>query len=179
MATIPTFSVGIDLGTTNSVLACAKLGEEQPRVELLPIPQLVATATVEPRNLLPSFLYLGTDADKDAKGLDVPWGKKRDYAVGELARKQSADVPTRTVVGAKSWLAYSKVDRREPILPWNAPADVPKVSPVEASRRYLEHVAAAWAAAHPEAPLKQQQVVLTVPASFDAAARDLTREAAI
>src|SRR5215210_3523503 len=165
MATTPTFSVGIDLGTTNSVLAYAKLGEEQPRVELLPIPQLTATATVEPRNLLPSFLYLGTDADRDAKALDVPWGKKRDYAVGELARKQSADVPTRTVVGAKSWLAYSKVDRREPILPWNAPPDVPKVSPVEASRRYLEHLVDAWQAAYPEAPIGEQHVVLTVPAS--------------
>ena len=96
MATTPTFSIGIDLGTTNSVLAYARLGEEQPKVELLPIPQLVATATVEPRNLLPSFLYLGTDTDRDAKALDVPWAKKRDFAVGELARKQSADVPTRT-----------------------------------------------------------------------------------
>ena len=177
--TSPTFSVGIDLGTTNSVIAYARLGEERPTVELLPVPQLVATATVEPRNLLPSFLYLGTDADRDAKALDVPWAKKRDFAAGELARKQSADVPTRTVVGAKSWLAYSKVDRRQPILPWNAPDDVPKVSPVEATRRYLEHAAAAWAAAHPDASLKRQQVVLTVPASFDAAARDLTREAAV
>lgn len=175
----PVYSVGIDLGTTNSVIAYAKIGEESPRVELLPIPQVVATATVEERKLLPSFLYLGTDADRDAKALDVPWGKKRDYAVGELARKQSADVPTRTVVGAKSWLAYSKVDRRQPILPWNAPEDVAKVSPVDASKRYLEHIAAAWNAAHKDAPLAQQQVVLTVPASFDAAARDLTREAAI
>jgi molecular chaperone DnaK (HSP70) len=175
----PTYSVGIDLGTTNSVIAYAKLGDERPAVQLLPVPQLVATATVEPRDLLPSFLYLGTDADRDAKALDVPWAKKREFAVGELARKQSADVPTRTVVGAKSWLAHSRVDRRQPILPWNAPDDVPKVSPVEASRRYLEHAAAAWAAAHPDAPLNKQQVVMTVPASFDAAARDLTREAAV
>ena len=183
MASSATYSVGIDLGTTNSVIAFARLGEDQPSVQLLPIPQLAAPATIEPRDLLPSFLYLGTDADKEAASLDVPWGKgkdkHRDYAVGELARKQSADVPMRTVVGAKSWLAYSKVDRRQPILPWNAPDDVPKVSPVDASRRYLEHLAAAWSSAHPEAPLKQQHVVLTVPASFDAAARDLTREAAI
>ena len=107
------------------------------------------------------------DADREANALDVPWAKgkdkHRDYAVGELARKQSADVPTRTVVGAKSWLAYSKVDRRQPILPWGAPDDVPKVSPVEATRRYLEHVVAAWSAAHPDAPLKHQHVVLTVP----------------
>ncbi|MDB5294031.1 MAG: hypothetical protein JWO31_14 [Phycisphaerales bacterium] len=177
-AAAPTFSVGIDLGTTNSVIAYARLGPERPTVELLAVPQLVAAATVEPRPLLPSFVYLGTDADRDAKALDLPWAAGRDFAVGELARKQSADVPTRTVVGAKSWLAYSKVDRRQPILPWGAPPDVPKVSPVEASTRYLAHVAAAWAAAFPDAPLASQQVVLTVPASFDAAARDLTREAA-
>ncbi|QOV90829.1 Hsp70 family protein [Humisphaera borealis] len=179
MSGSPAYSVGIDLGTTNSVIAYTKLGEEAPRIELLNLPQVVATATIEDRKLLPSFLYLGTDADRDARSLDLPWGMQRDFAVGELARKQSADVPTRTVVGAKSWLAYSKVDRRQPILPWNAPADVAKVSPVEASKRYLEHIAAAWNAAHPESPLKDQQVVLTVPASFDAAARDLTREAAI
>ena len=175
----PTYAVGIDLGTTNSVVAFAKLAGDRPTVELLPVLQLTAPATVEPRNLLPSFLYLGTDADQEAKSLDVPWAKKRDFAVGELARKQSADVPTRTVVGAKSWLAYSKVDRRQPILPWSAPDDVPKVSPVEASTRYLQHAVAAWSAAHPDAPIGQQQVVLTVPASFDAAARDLTREAAV
>jgi hypothetical protein len=175
----PAYSLGIDLGTTNSVIAFAKLGDERPTVELLAVPQLTAPATVEPRTLLPSFLYLGTDADVEARSLDVPWAKKRDFAVGELARKQSADVPTRTVVGAKSWLAYSKVDRRQPILPWNAPEDVPKLSPVEASKRYLEHAVAAWAAAFPDAPIGQQQVVLTVPASFDAAARDLTREAAV
>ncbi len=85
----------------------------------------------------------------------------------------------RTVAGAKSWLAHARVDRRQPILPWNAPDDVPKVSPVDASRRYLEHLVAAWANAHPESPLREQQVVLTVPASFDAAARELTREAAL
>src|SRR5258708_1966334 len=96
-----------------------------------------------------------------------------------MAQKQAADVPTRTVVGAKSWLAYSRADRHAPILPWNAPPEVAKVSPVEASRRYLGHIVAAWTAAHPEAPIKDQQVVLTVPASFDASARELPREAAI
>ncbi|HYE21405.1 MAG TPA: Hsp70 family protein [Tepidisphaeraceae bacterium] len=176
------FAVGIDLGTTNSVIAYAPLpadGVEPGRPEVLPTPQLVAAATVESRSTLPSFLYLASDAEKTGKAYDLPWAKARDYAVGHLAQKQSADVPTRTVAGAKSWLAYPKVDRRTPILPWNAPADVVKVSPVEASRRYIEHLVATWNAAHPDAPLKDQQVVLTVPASFDAAARDLTREAAI
>jgi molecular chaperone DnaK (HSP70) len=177
------YSVGIDLGTTNSVLAYTALGGDKAAPpQVLPVPQFTAAATVEPRNTLPSFLYLATDAEISAKAYDLPWDKKstqRKDTVGALAQKQSADVPTRTVVGAKSWLAYSKVDRRSSILPWNAPADVPKVSPVDASRRYLEHLVAAWDAAFPKAKMRDQQVVLTVPASFDAAARDLTREAAL
>jgi hypothetical protein len=181
------FAIGIDLGTTNSVLAYTKLGDERAKVELLPIPQLVAAGTVEARHVLPSFLYLGTEAEAAGGGFDLPWERGRQYAVGALAVRQAADVPTRTVAAAKSWLAYSKVDRHQPILPWNAAgsaagtgaADFPKVSPVEASRRYLQHLVAAWSAAFPEAPMADQQVVLTVPASFDASARELTREAAL
>jgi hypothetical protein len=109
----------------------------------------------------------------------VPWAAGRNFSVGEYARRQGAEVPDRTVGTAKSWLCYSQVDRRKPILPWNAPADVPKVSPLTASQRYLEHLAAAWENAFPDAPLAEQYVVLTVPASFDASARDLTREAAL
>ncbi len=109
----------------------------------------------------------------------MPWAEGRDFAVGELARRQGAELPDRTVAAAKSWLCHSRVDRRQPILPWNAPAEVPKISPVTASQRYLEHLVAAWEAAHPDAPLAEQQVVLTVPASFDASARELTREAAL
>ncbi|HEX6985841.1 MAG TPA: Hsp70 family protein, partial [Planctomycetaceae bacterium] len=142
----------------------------------LPVPQLVAAGTVEARSALPSFLYLGTDAEVGT--FDLPWGQGRNYAVGEAARRRGAEVPDRTVVGAKSWLGHSLVDRRQPILPWNAPVEVEKVSPVEASRRYLEHLIAAWTQAFPDAPFAEQEVVLTVPASFDASARELTREAA-
>jgi molecular chaperone DnaK (HSP70) len=173
------YSIGIDLGTTNSVLAYAALAEEAPKIQLLPIPQLVAASTVEPRNMLPSFTYLATPQESAAGAYDLPGETKRTYAVGALAQKQAADVPMRTVVAAKSWLAFSRVDRREAILPWNAPAEVAKISPVEASRRYLHHLAATWAAAFPQDALEAQQVVLTVPASFDAAARELTREAAL
>ena len=170
------YILGIDLGTTNSVLAYAPLDAEAPEISVLPIPQLTAPGTVESQTALPSFLYLGT---KDEAGsLDVPWSKKRRYAVGEAARRRGAEVPDRTVVGAKSWLAHSLVDRRQPILPWNAPAEVDRLSPVEATQRYLEHIVAAWTQAFPDAPLAKQQVVLTVPASFDASARELTREAA-
>ena len=104
--------------------------------------------------------------------LDLPWAEGRDFAVGEFARRQGAEMPDRTVAAAKSWLCHSRVDRRQPILPWNAPAEVPKVSPVTASQRYLEHLVAAWEAAHPDAPMAEQHVVLTVPASFDASARE-------
>ncbi len=173
------YVIGIDLGTTNSVLAHAPLAAEQPRVELLPIPQLVAPGVVESRTALPSFLYLAPDHEVKGKVFDLPWGKGSSVVVGEFARRQSAEHPERTVVGAKSWLAHSKVDRHQPILPWQAPAEVQKVSPVTASRRYLEHLVAAWEHAQPDAPLAEQVVVLTVPASFDAAARELTREAAL
>ncbi|MGE5611796.1 MAG: Hsp70 family protein [Bacillota bacterium] len=173
------FAIGIDLGTTNSVLAYTALGEELSQVKVLPIPQLVAPSTVEPHDMLPSFLYLGTEAEASAGSLDLPWSHEADYAVGAMAHKQAADTPTRTVVAAKSWLAYPKVDRRQPILPWGAPPEVKKVSPVEASTRYLKHLIAAWEAAFPDAPFAEQEVVLTVPASFDPSARDLTREAAL
>jgi hypothetical protein len=173
------YAIGIDLGTTNSALAYCALEADEPRVELLSAPQLVAAATLEERPLLPSFIYLGTEADAKAKSFDLPWEKKRDFAVGELARRQAAEVPTRTVAAAKSWLCHSRVDRHQPILPWNAPADVPKISPVAASTRYLAHLASAWQAAFRGAPLAEQHVVLTVPASFDPAARELTREAAL
>ncbi len=173
------YAIGIDLGTTNSVLAYTRLGQDKATVELLPIPQLVAAGTVEARDMLPSFLYLGTDAEAAAGAFDLPWERGRSHVVGTLAVKQAADVPTRTIVAAKSWLAHSRVDRHQPILPWNAPAEVPKISPVEASRRYLQHLVSAWTAAFADAPLAEQQVVLTVPASFDASARELTREAAL
>ena len=173
------YVIGIDLGTTNSVLAYAPLAEEGARVHVLPIPQSVAPASVETRSILPSFLYLGTEQEAQAGNFDLPWEKGNFSTVGEFARKQGAEVPTRTVAAAKSWLAHSRIDRHQAILPWNAPDDVPKVSPVAASRRYLEHLVAAWEAAFPDAPIADQQVVLTVPASFDASARELTREAAL
>ena len=160
-----TYAVGIDLGTTNSVVAFAPLGSDTPAAPtLLPVPQLVGPGTVEPRPVLPSYLYAGTAEEAAAGTLDLPWAQRRDWAVGAFARRQAADVPARTVAATKSWLAYPRVDRRQPILPWGAPAEVAKVSPVEASRRFLEHLAAVWAAAVPEAPLERQQVVLTVPA---------------
>jgi hypothetical protein len=172
------YIVGIDLGTTNSALAYAALDADRPDVKLLPVPQLVAPATVENRNLLPSFLYLANKLEASSGAYDLPWATDREFAVGEMARRQSAELPERTVGAAKSWLGHSRVDRHQAILPWGAGDDVPKVSPVTAARRYLEHLVAAWHDAFPNDPIAEQQVVLTVPASFDASARELTREAA-
>jgi len=188
------FAIGIDLGTTNSVLAYAALADEAARgkpaaraetvpgddgLAVLPIPQVVAPGTIEARPSLPSFLYLPADAERAGGVFDLPWGAAGVGVVGEYARQQGATAPDRTVAAAKSWLTLAGVDRRADILPFQADEEVPKVSPVTASRLYLEHLVAAWDHAHPDAPLAKQVVVLTVPASFDAAARELTREAAL
>lgn len=175
----PQYIVGIDLGTTNTVVAYVPVEEEQPPIQLLPIPQIVAAGTVESRTMLPSFLYVAPEAEQRGGAYDLPWQRGQAHVVGQWAQRQAAETPQRVVGAAKSWLAYSRVDRRQPILPWNAPSDVPRLSPVLASQRYLEHAAAAWQAAFPQAPLAEQIVVLTVPASFDASARELTREAAL
>ena len=173
------YVLGIDLGTTNSVLSYAALEAEAAEVKLLEIPQLVASGTIESRTALPSFAYLAPEQGGSGGALDLPWTERRTFAVGEYARGRAAEAPDRTVGAAKSWLCHQRVDRREPILPWNAPAGVGKISPVDASQRYLEHLVAAWENAFPDARLADQRVVLTVPASFDAAARELTREAAL
>jgi molecular chaperone DnaK (HSP70) len=178
------FVVGIDLGTTNSALAYVDTGagDEGARPALLPIPQVVQQGVVEDRPLLPSFLYLPGPGELPAGSLKLPWDPGRDYAVGEFARQQGSLVPTRLVTSAKSWLCHPGVDRKAPILPWKAPEDARRVSPLEASTLYLKHLAEAWnyrmAGDRPENRLEQQDIVLTVPASFDAAARELTVEAA-
>ena len=173
------YVIGIDLGTTNCVLAYAPLDADEPKIELLPIPQLVADATIESRTTLPSFVYLGASHEVDGQKFDLPWNDQQSFATGELARSRGAEVPDRTIVAAKSWLCHSRVNRRDPILPWGAPDEVSKISPVTASRYYLEHLVSAWQAAFPAAPFAEQRVTLTVPASFDASARELTREAAL
>jgi hypothetical protein len=179
----PRYVVGIDLGTTHTALAYAPIPEDvtlpSPPVEVLGIPQLVAQGTIESRELLPSFFYVAHESEGPQA---LPWDKKRTYVVGEHARARGVDAPARVIASAKSWLGHPTVDRRGPILPAGAPEDVERISPVEASWRYLEHLIEAWdhvvAKGDPELALAKQSVVLTVPASFDAAARELTTEAA-
>ncbi len=174
------YAVGIDLGTTNTAVAYAQIGDETNQVRAFAIPQLVAPGELAPRPTLPSFLYLfGPELAADAARL--PWGAPA-WVVGALAQGRGAEVPARLVSSAKSWLCHGGVDRTAPILPAlkDGEDDVPRVSPVEASARYLAHVRAAWdhAFAAEGAPLAAQEVLVTVPASFDAVARELTARAA-
>ncbi len=167
------FVVGIDLGTTHTVVAWAEArAGADPCV--FDVPQLVTGTEIEARQLLSSFLFAPVAGEAPAD----PWGDA-PWIVGELARRRGQEVPGRLVSSAKSWLCHARVDRTAPILPWGADDEaLPRLSPVEASARVLHHVRAAWDAAHPEAPLAEQQVVLTVPASFDEVARELTLRAA-
>ena len=183
------FVVGIDLGTTNCALAWVDTAEPgapgaAPRIRTFAIPQWTASGSVEDRSLLPSFLYL-TAAGEAASAL--PWGSAGEIA-GVYASRRAAEVPDQVVTSAKSWLCHPGVDRLAPILPWVAAGsgapetEVRRVSPVAASAAYLSHLRDAWNHAHavddPGARLEEQDVYLTVPASFDAAARELTRLAA-
>jgi molecular chaperone DnaK (HSP70) len=172
------FVVGIDLGTTNSAVAYADTSDAQRVVQPFKVPQLVAEATVAERPTLPSFLYIGGQHDIAPGALALPWDGTRSYAVGEFARLQGARVPGRLVSSAKSWLCHGGVDREAAILPWSAPGDVAKLSPVDASARYLLHLREAWHQRFPDAPLEAQDIILTVPASFDEVARELTVAAA-
>src|SRR5271163_271820 len=177
------FVVGIDLGTTNCALAYVDTGRgDDLSCQTLAVPQVVNPGAVELRNLLPSFLYLPGANEQPAGSLKLPWDANRDYCVGEFARNFGSQVPTRLVSSAKSWLCHPGVDRRQPVLPWKAPENGRRVSPLQAATHYLKHLCEAWnhiiakdVAAH---RLEQQDIILTVPASFDAVARELTVEAA-
>jgi hypothetical protein len=171
------YVVGIDLGTTNTALAAARVDDAAARVEIFPVLQLVRSGEVRPRALLPSAIYLPAGPEIRKRALALPWGEF-DHAVGQFAREQGGRVPERLVASAKSWLCHPGVDRRAAILPFGAGADVAKISPVRAQELILRHVLAAWDHAHEDAPLAEQETLLCVPASFDAAARDLTLEAA-
>jgi hypothetical protein len=178
------YIVGIDLGTTNSALArCAAVAEEEEsRIEVRSIPQLVNPNEVAERTLLPSFLYIPGEFDFPRGSIALPWEPEPRLVIGELARKRGAESPNRLVASAKSWLSYAGVNRTTPILPWQAPEEVPKLSPVEASSQFLHYLRTVWdsgeAGEQPELALANQDVLLTVPASFDEEARELTRRAA-
>lgn len=177
--------IGIDLGTTHCVLAYAPAAcdeEAAPAISIFPLPQLVNPGEVSALPLLPSFLYLPGPHEVSPGSLALPWDADANLAAGEFARRRGAEIPNRLVASAKSWLCHAGVDRTQPILPWDAPADARRVSPVEAATLLLKHVKDAWnhhmAQGDPGARLEAQDVYLTVPASFDAVARELTLQAA-
>jgi molecular chaperone DnaK (HSP70) len=172
---VSSFAIGIDLGTTHSAVATVSLSDDGARPELFPIRQLTGKCTVEARTLLPSFLYFAHESEG---ACPLPWDAERTFAVGEYARSRGVEAPNRLIASAKSWLCHEGVDRRAGILPQHHPDDIEAISPVEASYRYLDHLAEALAADR-AVTLAEQEIVLTVPASFDAAARDLTVEAAL
>jgi hypothetical protein len=177
----PRYAVGIDLGTTHCALSFVDLAAsdgEQVVQEVLGIPQLVAPGSVEDRALLPSFLYLPHPDELPPGDLTLPWPGDPAQVAGELARDRGAQTPIRLVSSAKSWLCHPGVDRRGAILPADAPPEVMRLSPLAVSAHYLEHIRYAWNHAHPDAPLAEQAVTITIPASFDPAARELTAEAA-
>jgi hypothetical protein len=176
-------AVGIDLGTTNTALAHRPLGPETAPGEPFAVPQLVRPGEVAARSLLPSFLYLPHPDELPPGAAALPWDADAAGEItGELARTLGAQTPIRLVSSAKSWLSHPTLDRRAATLPAGAPPEVPRISPLDASARYLAHLRAAWDHEHargaPERALAAQQVTLTVPASFDAVARELTVEAA-
>ncbi len=179
------FIVGIDLGTTNCAVAYVDTkGRERPTadIKLYDVPQLIAPGETQPRAMLPSFLYLPGPHELPPGATKLPWQEAPDTVVGEFARGQGAKVPGHLVSSAKSWLCHAGVDREAEILPWDAPAGARRVSPVEASADFLRHIRDAWnhdfAKDDPTRRLEAQEVMLTVPASFDEAARELTVEAA-
>ncbi|MFM2595033.1 Hsp70 family protein [Vibrio harveyi] len=174
----PKFSVGIDLGTTHCVMSFVDTHDENARVEVMPIPQLTAPGTVETRSQLGSFLYQPHEHEMNPQSRVLPWSSEPKALVGAIARNLGLKTPIRLVASAKSWLCHAGVNRRDAFLPAGSPEEVEKVSPLRATELYLEHLKDAWNHTNPNHNLADQDVTITVPASFDPAARDLTAEAA-
>ncbi|WP_104024404.1 Hsp70 family protein [Vibrio hyugaensis] len=174
----PKFSVGIDLGTTHCVMSFVDTHNEDARVEVMPIQQLTAPGTVETRSQLGSFLYQPHEHEMNPQSRVLPWSSEPKALVGAIARNLGSKTPIRLVASAKSWLCHAGVNRRDAFLPAGSPEEVEKVSPLRATELYLEHLKDAWNHTNPNHNLADQDVTITVPASFDPAARDLTAEAA-
>lgn len=180
-----TYIVGIDLGTTNSIVAYTEaksLPSGSSDIRVFKVPQLIAPGEIENRDSLPSFLWIPGSHHTDLDRLQLPWQTETGFVTGEFAKTRGSEVPERLISSSKSWLCHDSVDRSKPILPWDGPEDIKKLSPVDASARLLEHIKNAWnfeiARNEVRLKLENQQVYLTVPASFNAVARELTVRAA-
>jgi hypothetical protein len=177
----PRFAVGIDLGTTHCVLSyidLAKTDEDHLEQQVMDIPQLTSPGVVENQAQLPSFIYLAHQAEITAEDKSLPWSANPDYLVGEIARTMGAKTPIRLVASAKSWLCHAGVDCKKAILPAESPDEIERISPFQATVSYLQHIHDAWQTHFPNSALANQTLTLTVPASFDPSARELTVEAA-
>ena len=178
------YIIGIDLGTTNSAVSYVDLEAEASKnrgIKLFKIPQLTGLGEVSALAVLPSFCYLPGKYDISEDTIKLPWQADTAHFVGTLARDHGAKIPSRLVSSAKSWLCHSQADRRARILPWGAGEEIPKISPIEATAAYLRHIRLAWNSRqgdNDDLYLENQMVMITVPASFDEVARDLTIEAA-
>ena len=180
----PFYVVGIDLGTTHTVVAFSDAQKTPQEIQLLPIEQLIAPGQVAARPLLPSVRYHPAPGELSAADIAFPSYSKDSLSsdeapvIGEAARLLGAKSKGRFVTSAKSWLSHPSVDHSAEILPWGSSDEISKVSPIDASASYLAHIRTVWGHQFPDAPLEQQDIVITVPASFDEAARSLTLEAA-
>ena len=181
----PVYIIGIDLGTTNSVAAYTEakiIKGETPNIKMLRIPQLVGPGTVEKREVLPSFILMNEKNDAMGEALNLPWDNETHYVVGEHARDRGAEIPGRLISSSKSWLCNTMIDRNKPVLPWGGENKELRLSPVEASAAILRHIRDAWnniiAGDDEKLLIQNQEIFLTVPASFDAVARELTVKAA-
>ncbi|MGD8448021.1 MAG: Hsp70 family protein [Desulfobacterales bacterium] len=181
----PAYIIGIDLGTTNSVVAYTEADTEMGRpskIRLFEIPQLIDAGVVEKRRMLPSFVLVPGKHDVSQAAMGLPWQETSPLAVGEFAKNRGVELPNRLIASSKSWLCHTLVDRNNPILPWEGPEEKSKKSPVEASAAILQHIRDAWnhamAAEDETLKMENQEILLTVPASFDAVARELTVKAA-
>lgn len=173
------YVVGIDLGTTNCAVTYVDTRDPKRQVSVFPILQVIAPGETEERETLPSFHFQPPESELAADAMRLPWHKKKPgYCVGVFARNESANTAGRAIASAKSWLCHAGVDRTAALLPWQGASDVERLSPVEASARYLEHIRRAWNQKFSTEKLEDQEIVLTLPASFDEVARTLTIEAA-
>jgi len=180
----PRFIVGIDLGTTNCAVCFVDTEATQWQVELFRVAQWVDLGQWERRDTLPSFHYEWTPEELAGPPHRLPWQTERHSpqasttCVGVFARDAGARHPGRRASSAKSWLSHDGVDRTAKLLPWHGDAEVQRLSPVDVAAAYLNHIRDAWDDAHPEHPLAEQDVIITLPASFDEVARELTVRAA-
>ncbi len=179
------FIIGIDLGTTNSVVAYTPISTrltDPPFIHIFEIPQFTGPGIMEKRSVLPSFIYVGAEQEVHSNSSNPPWSTDVGLMMGEYARDRGAEIPQRLIASSKSWLCNPMIDRNKPILPWGSPENIPKLSPVQASAAILRYIRDSWnhemASTDDQCRIEYQEIFLTVPASFDAIARELTVKAA-